>query len=113
ARGETLAGAGTRAPLRSARTCESRGGGEARRSQSARLRGRGVQRMRQLHFGAQRHVLEVRHVRLDDGVFVTLDLKRRPAGRPFFLPRSIAHVKIALTAVEPAGAHAAVLKSAP
>ena len=46
------------------------GHGEARRSQGQGLRRRGLRRMRQLHAGAQRHLHEVRHVRVDDGVFV-------------------------------------------
>ena len=33
--------------------------------------------MRQLHHGQKRHVLEVRHLRVDDGVFVTQALSRR------------------------------------
>ena len=43
---------------------------EARRGPRQGLRGRSLRRMRQLHAGAQRHLHEVRHVRIDDGVFV-------------------------------------------
>ena len=36
--------------------------------QAARLRGRGLPGMRQLHAGEERHLPEVRHLRVDDGV---------------------------------------------
>ncbi len=46
---------------------------EARRGEGARLRGRSLRRMRQLHAGAQRHLHEVQHLRKHDGLFVRLD----------------------------------------
>ena len=55
---------------RRALACQGRGLREARRSARQGLRGRGLRRMRQLHAGAQRHVHEVRYVRVHDGVFV-------------------------------------------
>ena len=44
---------------------------KARRSARQGLRRRSLRRMREFHPGAERHVHEVRHVRVDDGVFVT------------------------------------------
>ena len=43
-----------------------------RRSQGQGLRRRGLRRVRKLHAGAQRHLHEVRFMRRDDGVFVTI-----------------------------------------
>ena len=43
-----------------------------RRSQGQGLRRRDVRGVPELHAGAQRHVPEVRHVRVNDGVFVTI-----------------------------------------
>ena len=54
-------------------------GREARRGQRQGRRGRSLRRMRQLHAGAQRHLHEVRHVRVNDGVFVNTRSSRQPA----------------------------------
>ena len=43
-----------------------------RRSQSARLRGRGLPRVHELHAGAERHLHEVRYVRVNNGLQLTL-----------------------------------------
>ena len=48
---------------------------EARRSADERLRRRSLPRMRQLHHGAQRHLPEVRHLRGDDGVQLSLKFR--------------------------------------
>ena len=48
------------------------GRGATRRGAHEGLRRRGVPRVREFHDGAERDVLEVRYVRGDDGVFVTL-----------------------------------------
>ena len=48
---------------------------EARRSADERLRRRSLPRMRQLHHGPQRHVPEVRHLRGDDGVQLSLKFR--------------------------------------
>ena len=83
--GEALAGRAARAPRRHARVasaCQGVGLREARRSQGQGLRRRSLRRMRQLHAGAQRHLHEVRYVRLHDGVFVsksTKDMERAQA----------------------------------
>ena len=45
-------------------------GGETRRSARQRLRRRSLRRVREFHSGEERHLHEVRHVRLDDGVFI-------------------------------------------
>ena len=71
-----------------------------RGSQGQGLRGRDVLGVRQLYPGAQRHLHEVRYLRIDDGVFVNYAIvmagrglgypsmkKGRPNGRPFFLHR--------------------------
>ena len=71
ARAKTLAGAGARATAMDQSRCAGRRGREARRSESAGLRRRSLRRVRQLHAGAQRHLHEVRHVRVNDGVFVS------------------------------------------
>ena len=70
ARAKTLAGAGARATAMDQSRCAGRRGREARRSQSAGLRRRSLRRVRQLHAGAERHLHEVRYVRINDGVFV-------------------------------------------
>ena len=73
--GQALARATARAcTTRSGRPPARQGGGlrEARRGPRQGLRGRGLRRMRQLHAGAQRHLHEVRYVRVNDGVFVTV-----------------------------------------
>ena len=57
-------------PAGRARARQARGLREARRGARQGLRGRGLRRMRQLHAGAQRHLHEVRYVRVNDGVFV-------------------------------------------
>ena len=70
ARAKTFAGAGARATAMDQSRCAGRRGGEARRSQSAGLRRRSLRRVRQLHAGAERHLHEVRYVRINDGVFL-------------------------------------------
>ena len=79
---EILAGAGSqsggRAPARDPGGAEGSASGSAeagglrtpRRSESPRLRGRGLRRMPELHAGAQRHLHEMRHLRFHHGVFV-------------------------------------------
>ena len=57
----------------------------ARRSPRQGLRRRDVRRMRQLHAGAQRHLHEVRHLRIDDGVFVR-QARSLPSSWPDFVP---------------------------
>ena len=75
ARGEALAhaGAGGAGLAGAAARHQGRRRRTPRRSESQRLRGRNVRRVRQLHPGAQRHLHEVRHVRKYDGVFVEAD----------------------------------------
>ena len=51
---------------------QARRGRKTRRSPRQRLRRRSLRRVREFHAGAERHVLEVRYVRVDDGVFVIL-----------------------------------------
>ncbi len=68
--GQALAGRAARAPRRRAALRQGARLRTPRRSQGQRLRRRDVRRMRQLHAGAQRHLHEVRYVRVDDGVFV-------------------------------------------
>ena len=74
ARAKTVAGAGARAHRleRRPRPRQASRGGEARRGPRQRLRRRSLRRVRQLHAGAQRHLHEVRYVRVYDGVFVIL-----------------------------------------
>ncbi len=57
-------------PGRTASAAPADQGRAPRRGEGPGLRGRDVQRVRQLHAGAERHVHEVRHVRQHDGVFV-------------------------------------------
>ena len=72
ARAETVAraGAGTRNARRHPRPRQSRRRRTPRRSQGQRLRRRSLRDMREFHAGAERHVFEVRYVRVHDGVFV-------------------------------------------
>jgi hypothetical protein len=66
-----------------------RGGREAGGGARQGLRGRGLQRMRQLHPCAQRHVSEMRDVRGNDGVFVTAIVartERKGAGQERAVP---------------------------
>ena len=58
--------------------------GTARGSQSQGLRRRSLRRMPELHAGAQRHLPEMRHVRIDDGVFVTRSVVVRRQWRAEF-----------------------------
>ncbi len=68
--GEAVAGreAGSAQRGGRARARQARGFREARRGAGQGLRGRSLRRMRQLHAGAQRHLHEVRHVWVNDGV---------------------------------------------
>ena len=74
ARAKTLARAAARAgqPRRRPQPRQTRRSGKTRRGPRQGLRGRGLRRVREFHAGAQRHVFEVRYVRRDDGVFVSL-----------------------------------------
>ena len=58
---------------RRARPRQARRGGKTRRSPRQGLRRRSLRRVRQFHSGAQRHLHEVRYVRVNDGVFVKGD----------------------------------------
>ena len=69
------AGAGGARLDRRALARQGRGGRETRRGARQGLRGRGLRRVREFHAGAQRHVLEVRHVREHDGVFVEVIIR--------------------------------------
>ncbi len=65
---KALARAGARKPAVAEAGRQSGRRRTPRRSESARLRRRDVRRVRQLHFGAQRHLHEVRYVRVDHRV---------------------------------------------
>ena len=81
--GEAVADRAARAPHRRRRrqaARQGRGLREARRGPRQGLRRRSLRRVRKLHIGSQRNVHEVRHLRIDDGVFVTDATRDR---RPF------------------------------
>ena len=82
ARAETLAdaGAGIVEPDRRPRACQAGRGGKTRRSPRQGLRRRSLRRVRKFHSGAKRHLHEVRHVRVNDGVFVRATRRRTTAG---------------------------------